>query len=204
MKTHPCLAAMGNTADCQICSISRAGLLNEFLDLLSRLTQKLKAEQTLQDPDREEIIAQFAIQAHQKVDQFRGVNSDGTRSVKFRTWGHRLFHGVRVDFYRKWLGRRNKGESPPTMVDINSLIEHPSIDPEHGLNARMTLDAIGKMLEDKHLKSHARLLIDHCEWQHQGLSQKDMADRMGLEYPAFRKKFSRARKVVFDALKDDE
>ena len=203
MKLHPCLAAMGKTSDCQSCSVSRAGFLDDFLDLLSRLTGKLRSESTLQDTDRDEIMAQFVILIHQKVDQFRGISSDGTRSVKFRTWGQRLFHGVRVDFYRSWLGRRNKGEPAPDMVDINGLVDQPSVNPEPALNARLTLDAMGKMQGDKQLKSHVNLLIDHYEWQDQGISQKDMADRMGLGYPAFRKQISRARKLVMEALRDD-
>lgn len=203
MKLHPCLSAMGNTNDCQKCSISRAGFLDEFLDLLSRITNKLRAESSLQDFDREEIIAQFAILIHQKVDQFRGMSSDGTRSVKFRTWGQRLFHGVRVDFYRSWLGRRNKGEPAPDMVDISELVDQPSVNPEPALNARLTMDAMGKMRGNKQLRSHVNLLADQYEWQNQGLSQKDMADRMGLSHPAFRKKISRARKLVMEALKDD-
>ena len=203
MKLHPCLAAMGNTSDCQKCSVSRAGLLDEFLDLLSRLTGRLRAEPTLQDPDRDEIMSQFVILIHQKVDQFRGTSSDGTRSVKFRTWGQRLFHGVRVDFYRTWLGRRNKGEPAPDMVDINGLVDQPSVNPEPALNARLTLDALGKMRCDKKLKNHVDLLFDKIEWQDQGLSQKDMADKAGLSHSAFRKKISRARKLVMEALRDD-
>ncbi len=137
------------------------------------------------------------------MDQFRGISCDGTRSVKFRTWGQRLFHGVRADFYRSWLGRRGKGESPPSMVDISSLTEHPSVDPEHELNARLTLDGIRKMLSDEKLKSHVRLLIDHFEWQSQGFSQNHMAGKTGLSPSAFRKKLSRARKMVMEAASDD-
>ena len=203
MKLHPCLAAMGNTADCQKCSISRAGFLDEFLDLLSRLTGKLRSESTLQDTDRDEIMAQFVILIHQKVEQFRGVSSDGTRSVKFRTWGQRLFHGVRVDFYRSWLGRRSKGEPAPDMVDISGLVDQPSVNPEPALNARLTLDALGKMRGDKKLESHVNLLVDDYEWQVQGLSQKDMAEKMGLKHAAYRKKIGRARKLVMKALRDN-
>lgn len=200
MKLHLCLASQGKASDCQTCSVGQAGLLDDFLDLLSRQTYFLRSKFHLQDADREDIMAEFVILVHERVAQFRGLTSDGLRTVKFRTWARTLFAGVEADYFRKKLGRRNKGESPPEMVDISELTDPPSFDPGPSLDAALTLSALLQMLKKDALKSHVALLIDHYEWQEQGLSQKEMAMRAGIAHEAFRKKISRARKVVLSEL----
>jgi hypothetical protein len=53
MREYPCLASRGRSPDCQTCSIGQAGLLADFVDLLSGMSYTLRTRQGLQDADRE-------------------------------------------------------------------------------------------------------------------------------------------------------
>jgi len=107
MKIHNCLETQGQTNDCQNCSISQAGHLDEFLKLLEKQTNMFKSIRMLEDYEREDIISESVWQVHNKINQFRGISKDG-RLTKFSTWAHFIFKGVYVDHLRKKLGRPQK------------------------------------------------------------------------------------------------
>jgi DNA-directed RNA polymerase specialized sigma24 family protein len=176
--------------------------LADFVDLLSGMTYKLRTERGVQDADREEVMATYVVKVHDQVGQFRGTSTDGTRTVKFKTWGRKLFAGTWADFFRATLGRRSKGESPPVTVDISDPLHQPAYNPEPALDARMTIIALVAMQRREDMKKHVNLLLDHHEWEQEGLTQKQMAERLGIDHASLRQRISRARKLVLTQLGD--
>jgi RNA polymerase sigma factor (sigma-70 family) len=203
MNLHLCLSTQGNTPDCQNCSVSHAGHLNDFIALLKVRTGYLKMNYVLADYEREDIISDSVIRVHKQVDQFHGVGNYRQQPAKFKSWANTIFHGVYVDHCRKKLGRKNASSNDDD-EPVEPRLKFVSIEKLYSITADDTdsksedllADAITELMKDEKYKECCDILNDYCDWGKEGIGQAEMAERYGISYDNFRVKLSRARSIL--------
>lgn len=99
---HLCLPIEGHTPqDCKNCSVSRAGLYENFVEFLKKTYSKdfFFKYRLFHEHEREDIISEFVMRVHKQADQCHGP-------AKFKAWASTIFNSVYVDHCRKKLGRK--------------------------------------------------------------------------------------------------
>jgi RNA polymerase sigma factor (sigma-70 family) len=198
---HPCLKSEGKSPDCQSCSVSEAGYLEEFLKNLSRTTYKINEEKELDELDRKEIVSDFVIRVHENIHRFRGQSQDGKRSAKFSTWAYRVLESAKNDYYR----REKRINRNKTGFKEFLEMQHETVRRDHSEKRIIEKEKMNTVMYLRNHKKHgkcARLLIDHYDWAQQGLSQAQMAELSGTSHAAFRKEISRCRKSLKKVLEE--
>jgi DNA-directed RNA polymerase specialized sigma24 family protein len=169
MNLHLCLSTQGNTPDCQNCSVSHAGHLNDFIALLQDRTVYLKMNYVLADYEREDIISDSVIKVHKQVDQFHGVGNYRQQPAKFKSWAKTIFHGAYVDHCRKKLGRKNASSNDDDepveprlkFVSIEKLYSITADDTDSKLTSQLLASALLNLMKNEKYKEFCQILIDH-------------------------------------------
>ena len=175
MNLHLCLSTQGQSYDCQNCSVSRAGHLDNFIKLLAERTAHIRYKHDLEDYEREDIISEFVIRVHKQVHQFHGIGKYRQGPASFKTWANTIYKGVYVDHCRKKLGRRNASnkeeehvEPRLKFVSKENLPELISNDTDSKVTSLSMAGLLIELMNDIKHKQFCDILIDHFEWGKEG------------------------------------
>ncbi|MDM8551709.1 type III-E CRISPR-associated RpoE-like sigma factor [Desulfobacterales bacterium HSG2] len=206
---HSCLLAQGTGAGCEKCHIKLSGHCEEFLTLLKVKELYLKKKDSLQNKDREDIIAEFVLQVHFSVNTF-----EGRRGAQFRTWAKTIFNNVWADFFDNM--KPSKAVSTPDGIYFRRKPKREGDEYKPGIFFPITKKSEKAAIEARNLVKAIlelirvdvpgcyRFMLNYCNWEMEGLKQKEMAERYGLKQNTFNQKLLRCKTAIKNLLAEVE
>jgi RNA polymerase sigma-70 factor (ECF subfamily) len=129
------------------------------------------------DDDADDILQDVFVRIHTNLERVRDVD-------KLESWVYQIARNSIIDYYRS----RRPGASLPELPVED---EHP--EPDAAESMAPYLREIVQSLPEPYRE--ALLLTDY-----QGLSQKELAERLGISFPGAKSRVQRARQKVRDIL----
>jgi len=136
--------------------------------------------------DAEDILQVVFLKIHQNIDQLKDDD-------KLRAWIYQIVRNAIIDYYRS--------RKPPAagLSETFELPEQLEDEPETALDQVSDLDVCLKLMIDRLPEKYRHALV---LYEFEGVSQKKIAEELGLSLPGAKSRVQRARKklkgILFD------